>query len=172
MNNTIETLTSRKSCKSYKSEQIGALELEQILQAGIHAPSGRNMQSAIIVVIQDAETISKLSKINASILGIDGDPFYGAPTVIVVLALKSGSTPVEDGCLVMGNLLNAAYSVGVGGCWIHRARETFETDEGKKLLLKWGIKDEIIGVGNCILGYPKEPLHEDYPRKDDYIIRV
>ena len=125
-------------------------------------------QSPIMVVIQNKDVISKLSKLNAKIMGATSDPFYGAPTVIVVLADKNIGTYKEDGSLVLGNLMNAAHSLGIGSCWIHRAREEFETDEGKELLKEWNIPDNYVGIGHCILGYP-EKVGETKPRKEDYI---
>lgn len=172
MNEVIETLVSRRSVRSYLPEQIKEEELQQILEAGMYAASGMGRQSAIMVVVQDADTIRQLSRINREIMGVSTDPFYGAPTVIVVLADKNVPTHVEDGSLVMGNLMNAAASLGVNSCWIHRAKQTFETEEGKALLKKWGIEGEYAGVGNCILGYAKGEVPKAKPRKDHYIYRV
>ena len=172
MNDTLKTLTERRSVRSYKPDQIPEDVLEQILRAGEYAPSGMGMQSAVMVVVQDPDTIRTLSRINASIMGNDGDPFYGAPTVVVVLADCKRGTCVEDGSLVMGNLMNAAFSLGVDSCWIHRARETYVTPEGKALLKKWGLSEDYIGIGNCILGYSDQHLPQPKPRKDGYVIRA
>ena len=172
MNDTLKTLMERRSVRSYKPDQIPEDVLEQILLAGEYAPSGMGMQSAVMVVVQDPETIRTLSRINAEIMGTDGDPFYGAPTVVVVLADRRRGTCVEDGSLVMGNLLNAAFSLGVDSCWIHRARETYETEEGKALLKKWGLSEDYIGIGNCILGYSDQPLPQPKPRKEGFVIRA
>lgn len=131
MNETIKNLVERRSCRKYSSTQIKEDELNSVLKAGEYAPTGMGMQSPIIVVLQNKSIIDKLSKINAKIMGKDEDPFYGAPTVLVVLADKNIGTYIEDGSLVLGNLMNAAYSLGLGSCWIHRAKEEFETDEGK-----------------------------------------
>ena len=139
MNETLQILKTRRSCRKYLPEQIREDELDKILEAGIWAPTGMGMQSPRIIVIQDKETIAKLRKMNADIMGTDSDPFYGAPTVLVVLADKSRPTYREDGALVMGNLMNAAHAVGVSSCWIHRAKEEFESEKGKELLKKWGI---------------------------------
>ena len=136
MNETLQTLKNRRSVRSYLPEQIKDEELQQILEAGIYAPTGMGAQSPIIVVVQDKETIAYLSKLNAAVMGSTSDPFYGAPTVVVVLADRSRGTCVEDGSLVIGNMLNAAASLGVGSCWIHRAKEVFDTPEGKALLEK------------------------------------
>ena len=130
------------------------------------------MQSPKMVVIQNPEIITKLSKWNAEILGVDFDPFYGAPTVILVLADKNRPTAVEDGSLVMGNLMLAAHSVGVASCWIHRAKEEFATKEGQDLLKKWGVEGEYIGVAHCVLGYPAVDLPKPAPRKEDYVVFV
>lgn len=168
MNETIKNLVERRSCRKYSTTQIKEDELNSVLRAGEYAPTGMGMQSPIIVVLQNKITIDKLSKINAKIMGKDGDPFYGAPTVLVVLADKNIGTCIEDGSLVLGNLMNAAYSIGLGSCWIHRAKEEFETDEGKELLKEWNIPGNYVGIGHCILGYPEEK-NEAKPRKDDYI---
>ncbi len=168
MNETIKNLLERRSCRKYKKEQIKDDDLNLILKAGEYAPTGMGRQSPIIVVLQNKEKIEKLSKINAKIMGIDKDPFYGAPTVLVVLADKNIGTHIEDGSLVLGNLMNAAYSLGLGSCWIHRAKEEFETEEGKELLKEWNIPENYVGIGHCILGYPEEKS-EAKPRKDGYI---
>lgn len=156
MNETIKNLVERRSCRKYSSTQIKEDELNSVLKAGEYAPTGMGMQSPIIVVLQNKSIIDKLSKINAKIMGKDEDPFYGAPTVLVVLADKNIGTYIEDGSLVLGNLMNAAYSLGLGSCWIHRAKEEFETDEGKELLKEWNISENYVGIGHCILGYPEE----------------
>lgn len=168
MNETIKNLVERRSCRKYSSTQIKEDELNSVLKAGEYAPTGMGMQSPIIVVLQNKSIIDKLSKINAKIMGKDEDPFYGAPTVLVVLADKNIGTYIEDGSLVLGNLMNAAYSLGLGSCWIHRAKEEFETDEGKELLKEWNISEKYVGIGHCILGYPEEKS-EAKPRKDGYI---
>lgn len=169
MNETIKTLIERRSCKKFKTEQIKKEELDLILQAGMNAPTGKGMQSPIILVLQDKEKIEKLREINKKILGRDVDPFYNAPTVLVVMADKNMFTYVEDGSLVLGNMMNAAFSLGVGSCWIHRAKEEFETPEGKTLLKEWNISENYVGVGHCILGYSDMEYPEPKPRKKDYV---
>lgn len=171
-NEVIKTLTERRSVRRYIKKQVEEEKLELILKAGTYAPSGMGSQSPIMVVVQDPETISLLSRLNAVAMGSSGDPFYGAPTVVIVLADKNMWTCVEDGSLVMGNLMNAAFSLGVDSCWIHRAKEVFETKEGKELLKKWGIGENYIGVGNCILGYRDGALSSPRARKSNYIYRV
>lgn len=169
MNETIKTLIERRSCKKFKTEQIKKEELDLILQAGMNAPTGKGMQSPIILVLQDKEKIEKLREINKKILGRDVDPFYNAPTVLVVMADKNMFTYVEDGSLVLGNMMNAAFSLGVGSCWIHRAKEEFESPEGKALLKEWNISENYVGVGHCILGYADMEYPEPKPRKKDYV---
>ena len=154
MNETLNTMLTRRSCRTFKAEQVREEHLEKILEAGTYAANGRGRQAGKIVVVQDAKTIEQLRAMNAAILGApDTDPFYGAPTICIVLANSEVRTWVEDGSLVMGNLMLAAEAVGVGACWIHRAREEFDSPEGKALLKKWGISENYRGIGHCILGY-------------------
>lgn len=168
MNKTIEDIMTRRSVRKYKPEQITRDELDIVLNAGVAAPTAKNLQSPIIVAVQNREEIAHLSKLNAAVMNVDADPFYGAPTVLIILADAHNPNAVPDGALVMGNLLNAAHAIGLGSCWINRAREVFASDEGKALLKKWGIEGDYIGVGNCILGYPDEEP-EMKPRKDNYV---
>ena len=147
--------------------------VDAILEAGTYAPSAMGKQSAVMVVVQDPETIALLSRLNAEIQGRPGtDPFFGAPTVVVVLADGETYNWMRDGSLVMGNLMNAAWSLGVGSCWINRAQELFDRPEGKELLARWGLPATLRGVGNCILGYPDGDIPAPKPRKQDYIVRV
>ena len=172
-NQTLKTLEDRRSIRKYKADQVEEEALEAILRAGTYAATGRNLQSPIIVVLQDKNTIEQLRKMNAEIMGDYAlDPFYGAPTVAVVLADKNVRTYVEDGSLVIGNMMNAAYSVGVDSCWIHRAREEFESEAGKMLLAKWGIEGDYVGIGHLILGYRDCEYPEKRPRKDNYVYRI
>ena len=173
MNEVLTALKERRSCRKFQSRQVTQEDLDAILEAGTYAPTGLNRQAPVIVAIQDPETIAQVSRLNAAVMGADTDPFYGAPTVLVVLANPEIRTWLHDGALVMGNLMNAAHAVGVGSCYIFRAKEVFETPEGKALLAKWGIPETYIGVGNCILGYPAEGgTRPATPRKENYIIRV
>lgn len=173
MNQVLEVLKTRRSCKKYTGEQIKKEELDAILEAGTYAPTGMGKQSPIIIAVQDKATRDKLSAMNAAVMGKDIDPFYGAPTVVVVLADKNANTGRDDGNLVIGNMLNAAHAVGVDSCYIYRAREVFESKEGRELLALWGITGEYEGVGNVILGYGMpEGIKERAPRKEGYIVRV
>ena len=173
MASTLEDLKNRRSCRSYQPRQITEEELQQGLEAGTYAPTGRGAQAPIIVVVQDKETIAALSRQNAAIMGNpEADPFYGAPTVLIVLADKSRPTYLYDGSCVMDNLLNAAQAVGLGACWIHRAKEEFESEEGKALLKQWGIQGDYEGIGHCVLGYRADAIPAPAPRKENYVYYV
>lgn len=169
----LKALKERRSVRRYQSRQVEEEKLSAILEAGTYAATGMNRQSPIMVVVQNPEAREKLRKMNASVMGNpDMDPFYGAPTIVIVLADRNVSTCVEDGSLVMGNLLNAAHAVGVDSCWIHRAKQEFDSEEGKQLLREWGIEGDYIGVGHCILGYREGDKPDTKPRKENYIYRV
>ena len=172
MNETIQTLISRRSIRKYKAEQIPESDLQQILEAGMYAASGMGIQPVTMVVVQDKETIAKLTAMNAKIMGTDSDPFYGAPTVIVVLESRSNRNAVADGSLVLGNLMNAAHALGLGSCWVNRAYEEFETEEGKAMLRRWGIPGDPVGIGHCIIGYPLDLPKKASPRHDGRIYRI
>lgn len=164
-----EMIKSKRSIKKYQNKPVEHPLIEQIVEAGLYAPSGRNGQNVKMLVVENKELVQQIAKINASILGIDTDPFYGAPVVIVVFANRNCSTYMEDGSLVMANLMLEAHFLGVDSCWIHRAKETFETPDGRKLAKEWGIPDEYIGIGNCILGYHEGPYPTPSPRKSDRV---
>ena len=167
----MNTLLNRRSIRRYKEDQVPDELLDQVLTAGLYAPTGMNRQNVIMVAVRDKETRDQLSRMNAAVMGSDRDPFYGAPCVIVVLGDPEVYPVVENGSLVLGNLMNAAYAVGLGSCWIHRAKQTFETEEGKSLLRKWGLKENLVGIGNCILGYADESP-EAKPRLDGRIVKI
>jgi len=171
MNATLNTLINRRSIRKYSSEPVRDEDLELILRAGMFAPSGKNMQSAVMVAVTNPDEISYLSKLNAKVLGTESDPFYGAPAVIIVLSDASNYNHIYDGALVMGNLMNAAHSLGLGSCWINRAREVFASDEGKAWLAGHGIDGDLEGIGNCIIGYPAEE-RAAAPRKDNSVYYV
>lgn len=169
MNQTITDILNRRSIRKYTSEQITDDELNTILQAGLYAASGMDRQSTKLIAVQSKADIAVLSKMNAKILGTSSDPFYGAPTVVIVLTARHCPTGIEDASLVLGNMMLAAHTLGLGSCWIHRAREEFASSEGKTLLQKWGIDGEYIGVGHCLLGYQDGPAGPNPPRKQDRI---
>lgn len=170
MNETIKTLTTRRSVRSYSTKPVPQEVLDEILEAGKYAPSGMNKQSAVMVVVDDNDRISSLSMMNAAVMGATTDPFYGAGTIIVVFADSTVPTYMEDGALVMGNLMNAAHSLGVDSCWVHRAREMYETVDGKALKQRWGLDDKYVGIGHCVLGYADKPVPEAAPRRTGRVI--
>lgn len=173
-NDILAAMAARRSCRAYEAKQITREELNAVTAAGTWAATGMGRQSPRIVAVQDPAVRQELSRLNAAVMGSDKDPFYGAPTVLVVLADKTVPTAVYDGSLVMGNLMLAAHSIGLGSCWIHRAREVFESEAGKALLRDWGLDPErYAGVGHCILGYAAPGgIKEPAPRKADYVVNV
>ena len=172
MAETLITLKTRRSCRAYKPELIEEEKLNAIIEAGTYAATGMGKQSPIIIAVTDRAVRDKLSKMNAAVMGRDGDPFYGAPELLIVLANKTVRTYLYDGSLVMGNMMNAAADLGVASCWIHRAKEEFESEEGKAILKELGIEGEYEGIGHLILGYAAEPAAEPAPRKADYVFRI
>ena len=128
MSEALEVMRQRRSVRSYKADPIPRELLEKVLEAGTYAPTGMGRQSPIILAVTDKALRDRIAKLNAAVMGRDNDPFYGAPAVLVVLADKSVPTYLYDGSLVMGNLLNAAHDVGLGACWIHRAKEVFASE--------------------------------------------
>lgn len=172
MNETMKTLLERRSCRSYKPDLIPEDILNQILEAGTYAATGMGKQSPIMIAVTDKATRDRLSKMNADVMGADKDPFYGAPVVIVVLANRAVGTYLYDGSLVMGNLMNAAHALGIASCWIHRAKEEFDSEEGKAILKELGIEGDYEGIGHCILGYAAQESKPAAPRKNSYIYRI
>jgi oxygen-insensitive NAD(P)H nitroreductase len=165
----IQNLMTRRSVKKFKPDMVPADILDKIIKAGTNAPSGMNRQSSIILAVTNKQMRDKLSKMNAAVMGSNNDPFYGAPVVLVVLADKSIGTYKYDGSLVMGNLLNAAHALGVSSCWIHRAKEVFDSAEGKQILYSLGIVGDYEGIGNCILGYADCDIPAAKERKKNYV---
>lgn len=177
----IEVLLNRRAIRKFKSEQIKDEELDVVLKAGTYAPTAMGLQSPLIIAVQnkeDVETINRLSSdIMAAGMGIrrPGGAYYGAPTIILVFyteLAKSEYFGILDASAVTTNMLNAAYAVGLGSCWIHRCKEVFETEEGKALLKKWGIKDKVVGVTSIALGYSDTEQPSPRPRKENYIIKI
>ena len=170
MSEALEVMRQRRSVRSYKADPIPRELLEKVLESGTYAPTGMGRQSPIILAVTDTALRDRIAKLNAAVMGRDNDPFYGAPAVLVVLADKSVPTYLYDGSLVMGNLLNAAHDVGLGACWIHRAKEVFASEEGKAILRELGVEGDYEGIGNCIIGYAATPLPEAKPRKEGYVV--
>ncbi len=172
MNETIKDMLERRSCRSYKADPIPREVLDQILEAGMYAATGMGRQSPIMIAVTDKKMRDQLSRMNAAVMGARNDPFYGAPAVIVVLADRKLPTYLYDGSLVMGNLMNAAHALGIGSCWIHRAKEEFDSEEGKEILKALGIEGDYEGIGHCVLGYEAQPAGPAAPRKENYIYRI
>lgn len=173
MQETLIDLKTRRSCRKYTEQQVADDLLEAVLEAATYAPTGHGQQSPVMVVVQDAALLSKLSALNAQVMGTNRDPFYGAPTAVVVFEDTSNSTGHEDACMVMANLLNAAHAVGLGSCWINRGRQMFELPGGPEIKAAWGLGDHMAGLAICILGYEAQGgTVAPKPRKNDYIIRA
>lgn len=172
MSDVLETIKSRRSIRKYKSDMIPQDKLEKIIEAGTYAATGMGKQSLIIIAVTNKELRDKLSAMNAKIMGAENDPFYGAPVVLIVLADKARPTYIYDGSLVMGNLMLEAEAQGIGSCWIHRAKEEFESEEGKELLRSLGIEGDYEGIGHCILGYADGDAPKAAPRKESYVYYV
>ena len=168
----MQNLLTRRSVRKYKPDMVPQEKLEKILEAGTYAATGMGRQSPIILAVTDKAMRDRLSKMNAAIMGVDSDPFYGAPVVLVVLADKNVPTYIYDGSLVMGNLMNAAHAEGIASCWIHRAKEEFNSSEGKQILQDLGITDDYEGIGHCILGYADGDEPAAKPRKENYVYSV
>lgn len=170
MNAVLENIVTRRSIKKYRPDMVPEESIRRICEAGTYAATGMGKQSPIILAVTNRELRDRLSKMNAAVMGKeDFDPFYGAPVVLVVLADRAIGTHVYDGSLVMGNLMLAAHAEGIGSCWIHRAKEEFDSEEGRTILRELGIEGDYEGIGHCVLGYPdcEEPAAKD--RKSDYV---
>ena len=172
MSEVINNMKTRRSIRKYKPDMIPEDMLNRIIEAGTYAATGMGKQSPIIIAVTNKEIRDKFSKMNAEIMGVDSDPFYGAPVVLIVLADKARPTYVYDGSLVMGNLMLAAHAEGIGSCWIHRAKEEFESAEGKAFLKSLGIEGEYEGIGHCVLGYTDGEEPKAMPRKENYVYCV
>ena len=174
MNETVNLMITRRSVRKFKSDMIPKEIIDEIITAGTYAASGRNMQSPIIIAVTNKKLRDKISKVNAEIMGKSGDfdPFYNAPVMLIVLADKSVPTYLYDGSLVMGNLMLAAHGLGIGSCWIHRAKEFFEREEEKDLLKSLGIEGDYEGIGNCALGYVDGNYPTELPRKENRVFYV
>ncbi len=172
MSEVINNMKTRRSIRKYKPDMIPEDVLNRIIEAGTYAATGMGKQSPIIIAVTNKEIRDKFSKMNAEIMGVDSDPFYGAPVVLIVLADKARPTYVYDGSLVMGNFMLAAHAEGIGSCWIHRAKEEFESAEGKAFLKSLGIEGDYEGIGHCVLGYTDGEEPKAMPRKENYVYCV
>lgn len=169
MNETIKTILNRRSVRSYQSKQITDEELNMILKAGTYAPSAMNQQSSHFTVIQNKEIMNELVTLGKEAINQDRNPFYDAPTVVLVFAKKDNIAPVQDASLAMENMFLAAASLNIGSCWVNCVNRIFNTKKGKEFQKKIGVSEEYMSVGSSILGYPAEPAKEAAPRKEDFI---
>ena len=172
MSDLLTKMETRRSIRAFKADMLPREIIDQIITAGTYAASGMNKQTPIIVAVTNKEVRDTLSRVNAQIMGTDKDPFYGAPVVLVVLADKNWPNRVYDGSLVMGNLMLAAHELGIGSCWIHRARETFELPEGQEILRSLGLEGEYEGIGNCVLGYVDGDYPAAPPRREGRVYHI
>ena len=174
MNEALKVMEERRSCRNFKAELLPTETLEQIIKAGTFAATGRGMQSPIIIAVTNKQLRDEIAEENRKIGGWQEgfDPFYGAPEMLIVLADKSIPTYVYDGSLVIGNIMNAAEALGAASCWIHRAKQEFETDECKELLKTLGIEGNYDGIGHVALGYAASEPNAAPPRKDGYVTFV
>ena len=174
MSDVLTKMKTRRSIRKYKPDAVGQELLDQIIEAGLYAASGKGQQAAIIIQVTKKELRDKIAEMNAEIGGWDKgfDPFYGAPAMLIVLGRKDWPTHVYDGSLVLGNMMLAAHALGLGSCWIHRAKEEFESEEGKEILKSLGIEGDYEGIGHCVLGYADGPAPKAAPRKDSYVYYV
>lgn len=167
-NKILEAIKTRRSCRSFKSEQIKDEELTAVLEAGTYAPTSRGMQSPYIVAVQNEALRRVLGEMNARIMGTNSNPYYDAPTYILVFSPEKANNPIQDGSLVLENMMLAAHAIGLGSCWIHREQEMFATEEGRKLMDEWGLPVGLIGIGALALGYPADMPGQPKLRKADY----
>ncbi|MCR5724764.1 MAG: nitroreductase [Treponema sp.] len=171
MNEVLKTLRERRSIRKYTSTAVPKELISEVIDAGLYAPSAMGTQNTAVIAVTDKKLRDRISAMNAAIMGREGfDPFYGAPVILIVLAKKDWANRVYDGSLVMGNLLNAAHAVGLGGIWIHRAKEEFESADGKAILSELGLSDEWEGIGHCALGYADGTSPAAAPRKENRVI--
>ena len=171
-NAIIEAMKSRRSCRAFKPDPVPRDLVEQVAEAGLWAASGMGRQSTKIVAITDKALRDRIAEQNRKIGGWpEGfDPFYGAPVIFAVIADKNAFTGLYDGSLVMGNLMLAAHSLGLASIWIHRAKEEFESEEGKTLLKSLGIEGDWEGIGHCIVGFPEGDGPKPVPRKPGRVV--
>lgn len=167
----MDVYKERRSIRKYKADQVPQELVDQVIEAGLYAASGVGSQSPIIIQVKDPEMREELKKANAAIMGRDVDPFFGAPVVLIVIADKAGKTYLYDGCLTMGNMMLKAKELGLGSCWVHRAKQEFEGEIGRKILNKLGLTGEYEGIGHLTLGYPDEQPAAK-PRKEGRVFTI
>lgn len=164
----LEAIKTRRSCRRYRQEQVSDHLLGQVLEAGTWAPTARGLQNPYIVAVQNPEIIAQLTRMNAEVMGVKGNPYYGAPTYVLVFAPEGDANGLQDGSLVLGNMMLAAHALGLGSCWINREIEMFATPEGRELMQRFGLPEGLQGVGALALGFPEPENKPVKPRKEDY----
>ena len=176
-NQVLEALKNRRSIRKYREEQITDEELTAVLEAGTYAPTGHNKQDLWIVAVQNKAIMEKLIRMNASIMGEgvghegkNPNPYYDAPTIVLVFASPLSENPnsIQNGSLILGNMMNAAYAIGLGSCWINREIEMFQSNEGKELIRQFGLPENVMGIGAISLGYPVKNPSKALSRKENY----
>lgn len=172
MKSCMEIILDRRSCKKYLPEMPKREDIDKVIEAGLSAASGRNLQASVIVAVTNPEIRDRLSSDNAAIMGASGDPFYGAPCVLVVLAEKTAHTYVYDGSLSLGNMMLAAHESGLGSCWIHRAKEVMAKPEWQEWIKSLGLEGEYEGIGNLVLGYADGELPAKKDRRPGRVVYV
>lgn len=172
MNEVIKNMITRRSVRSYSSMVPGDKLIDEVVEAGLYAASGMDRQDSIIIVVKDREMRDRISKMNAAVMKRSSNPFYGAPVILIVLSNKANPNGIYDASLVLGNMMNAAHSLGLASCWIHRAKEEFESEEGKEILRKLGIEGEYEGVGHLALGYIEGEEPPCHPRKSGRVFTI
>lgn len=172
MEDFLSVIKTRRSIRAYKPDGVPEELLDKVLEAGTYAPTGKNRQSPVIVAVTDKATRDYVSRLNAKVLGVDTDPYYGAPVILLVLADGNVNTFVEDGACVLENMMLEAHALGLASVWVHREREIFDSEEGKALLRKWGLGETLRGIGSIALGYAAVDLPKAAPRKEGYIVKI
>ena len=171
-NPVLENLKTRRAIRKYLPRQVEPEKLDLILEAGTYAPTGMGMQSPVIIAVQDPQSVQKLAKLNAKVMNSSSNPYYDAPTILLVLASSQRGTRVEDGSCVLENMMLAAHALDLSTVWVHREREIFDSEAGKALLREWGLPETLRGVGSIALGYGAVPASQPKPRKEGYIVKV
>lgn len=167
-NQFLEIIKTRRSCRHYKAEQITDEELSAVLEAGTYAPTGHGKQDPVIVAVQNDAIKVRLEKLNAAIMGVDSNPYYDAPTYLLVFASKDNANAFQDGSCVLENMMLAAHAIGLGTCWINREYQMFQTEEGQLIMKELGLDKNLIGIGALSLGYPSREPRPAAPRKEGW----
>ena len=174
MSELMTVIKERRSIRKYKSDMVPKELIDKIMEAGIYAASGMGKQAPVIISVTNRELRDRISEENRRIGGWDEgfDPFYGAPVILVVVSNLDARTATYDGSVTLANMMLRAHELGLGTCWIHRAKQEFETDFGKNILKGLGIEGEYEGVGHLALGYIDGEPPKAHPRKDGRVFYI